>query len=215
MRRSLILFTTVATILTGVSLSFASPPMQTKKVKGSILNAIIDVNALTKALEAKHAKGAEGKATPQGKTSVPSPMDLLKGLKIGGTSTMLAPTPRVRNPFETPDKVRNRIFEVQQRLAAMRARKKKRKKKKKKRIIVSPLQNYDVKTLVVKGVVVGKGTHLAMVIAPDGETYTVKIGDIMGLQDQKVVDITTRGIVLKYDNGTTTMLSLPTEEEVK
>jgi len=126
---------------------------------------------------------------------------------------MVAPEPRVRNPFETPEKVRNRIFEVQQRLAALRASKKKRlKKKKRKRVILSPLQNYDVKTLVVKGVVVGKDTRLAMVVAPDGETYTVKVGDIVGLQDQKVVDVSSRGIVLRYDNGTTTLLSLPKEE---
>jgi hypothetical protein len=43
----------------------------------------------------------------------------------------------------------------------------------------------------------------------------VKLGDIVGLEDQKVVDITPRGIVLRYDNGTTTLLGLPGEEENK
>ncbi len=205
----------LALILTAGWLAYTpattAAPRVPPKGKVSIINAIIDVNALSRALQAKHGKG--GSTSAAAKTQPVSPLNLLQGLKLGGPSPMVAPTPRVRNPFETPDKVRNRIFEVQQRLAAMKARKRRRKKKKKKkRVIVSPLQNYDVKTLVVKGVVVGKDTHLAMVIAPDGETYTVKVGDIMGLKDQKVVDITTRGIVLKYDNGTTTLLSLPKEE---
>ncbi len=199
----IVLFITVLLYYTPVSL-WASMPQ-----KSSLIDAVINVDALTKALEAKHQKGAA-------KGAVVSPNSPEIGVPFGlnilprSQSVVVAPQPRVRNPFETPEKVRNRVFEIQQKLA-MKKRKKK-KKKKKKRVILSPLQTYDLKTLVVKGVVVGRGTHLAMVIAPDGESYTVKIGDIMGLDDLKVVDITSQGIVLKAANGTTSLLSLPKEE---
>jgi type IV pilus assembly protein PilP len=54
---------------------------------------------------------------------------------------------------------------------------------------LTPLQKYDLGQLRLIGVIVGKGEPRAMVIAPDGKSYILKKGTMVGKNDGVVVRI--------------------------
>jgi type IV pilus assembly protein PilP len=58
-----------------------------------------------------------------------------------------------------------------------------------------PIQQFDVETVKVVGIVVDpvSGTQ-AMVRAPSGQTFVVRVGTIMGKNEGEVVEITLQGI---------------------
>lgn len=55
--------------------------------------------------------------------------------------------------------------------------------------IISPLQNYDVNSFVVTAIVWGVSSPTAMVAAPDGQTYVVKTGTLIGRNWGRVIKI--------------------------
>lgn len=57
-----------------------------------------------------------------------------------------------------------------------------------------PLERYELQQLRLIAVMVVRGDQRAMVAAPDGKSYTVKIGDYVGLNGGQVKDIQTREI---------------------
>ena len=62
--------------------------------------------------------------------------------------------------------------------------------------ILSPLQNYEVNSFSVKGIVWGISSPTAMVQAPDGNSYIVKTGTLIGRNWGKVVKIKRDSIVI-------------------
>jgi type IV pilus assembly protein PilP len=54
---------------------------------------------------------------------------------------------------------------------------------------LTPLQKYDLGQLRLIGVIIGKGEPRAMVIAPDGKSYILKKGTMVGKNDGVVVRI--------------------------
>ncbi len=229
------------TIMIVAVVGYSITVMATKssKKKTSLLNAIINVDALTRALQTKKNNGQpppakdngapqismeeffKGFSSPQQPSSQPAEeiaQKLSKAMPLPPP-----PIPKHRNFFAIPPELirqmkaeaeRARMLKEKARMLAEKARReaekarrraqraKRKKRLIKKRIILSPLQNYSVNRLTIKGIMVDHDIHFALVVAPDGETYIVKIGDIVGLRDYKVTDINLDGIVLKEGNST-------------
>lgn len=59
-----------------------------------------------------------------------------------------------------------------------------------------PLERYELRQLRLIAVMVVSGDPRAMVAAPDGKSYTVKIDDYIGINGGKVKDIQTRAIAI-------------------
>ena len=57
-----------------------------------------------------------------------------------------------------------------------------------------PLERYELRQLRLIAVVVVQGNPRAMVAAPDGKSYTVKVDDFIGINGGKVKDIQTRAM---------------------
>jgi len=58
-----------------------------------------------------------------------------------------------------------------------------------------PIQQFDIETAKVVGIVVDPGRlSQAMVRAPSGQTFVVQVGTIMGKNEGEVVEITMQGI---------------------
>jgi type IV pilus assembly protein PilP len=58
-----------------------------------------------------------------------------------------------------------------------------------------PIQQFDIETAKVVGIVVDPGrTTQAMVRAPNGQTFVVRVGTIIGKNEGEVVEITLQGI---------------------
>jgi Tfp pilus assembly protein PilP len=89
--------------------------------------------------------------------------------------------------------------------------------------ITSPLQQFDLKQIEVVGIILGGFGDFARVKAPDGESYTVNVGTLMGLHRGKVIAISENAIQVKetmeYESGKVedveTLLYLDPEEEEK
>ncbi len=62
--------------------------------------------------------------------------------------------------------------------------------------ILTPLQNYEVSSFSVKAVIWGVSSPTALVQAPDGKTYLVKNGTLIGRNWGKVVKIKRDAIVI-------------------
>ena len=61
--------------------------------------------------------------------------------------------------------------------------------------LLPPIQQFDLETVKVVGVVVDPGRQTqAMVRAPNGQTFVVRVGTIMGKNEGEVVEITLQGI---------------------
>jgi len=69
-------------------------------------------------------------------------------------------------------------------------------RKPKKKVITNPLQKYDVRSFVVKGIISTEKGNLALVIAPDGNVYIVREGMYMGNKGEIIKKITSDRIIL-------------------
>jgi Tfp pilus assembly protein PilP len=87
--------------------------------------------------------------------------------------------------------------------------------------ITSPLQQFDLKQIEVVGIILGGLGDFAKVRAPDGESYTINVGTLMGKHRGKVISITDNEILVKetieYESGKveeleTSLLLNPDEE---
>jgi type IV pilus assembly protein PilP len=57
--------------------------------------------------------------------------------------------------------------------------------------IKQPLEQYEIAQLTFRGVVVSpEGQEYALVQRPDGSVASVKVGDYLGLNDGRIVEIT-------------------------
>ena len=89
--------------------------------------------------------------------------------------------------------------------------------------LTSPLQKYDIKQIKVVGIILGGLGDYAKVKAPDGESYTISVGTLMGQHQGKVISISENVILVKetiqYESGKVeeveTPLYLNPEEEGK
>lgn len=91
-------------------------------------------------------------------------------------------------------------------------------------IIKTPLQKFDVKQLKVTGIILGGLGEYARVAAPDGKSYTLLVGTLVGPHDGEVISITDNVVVVKeiyrYESGKveeveTPLYLKPIEEEEK
>jgi type IV pilus assembly protein PilP len=68
-----------------------------------------------------------------------------------------------------------------------------------------PLQQFDVKQLEVTGIILGGLGDYASVKAPDGRSYTLKVGTRVGKHEGKVVSISENVVLvqetLRYESG--------------
>ena len=89
--------------------------------------------------------------------------------------------------------------------------------------LTSPLQKYDIKQIQVVGIILGGLGDYAKVKGPDGESYTISVGTLMGQHQGKVISISENVILVKetiqYESGKVeeveTPLYLNPEEEGK
>jgi len=71
--------------------------------------------------------------------------------------------------------------------------------------ITSPLQQFDLQQIQVVGIILGGFGDFARVKAPDGESYTINVGTLMGKHRGKVIAISENAIEVKetieYESG--------------
>ncbi len=87
--------------------------------------------------------------------------------------------------------------------------------------ILSPLQQFDLQQIVVVGIILGGLGDYARIKAPDGESYTINVGTLMGTHRGKVIAISENAIHVKetieYQSGNVeeleTSLYLDPEED--
>ncbi|MBE0500148.1 MAG: pilus assembly protein PilP [Desulfuromonadales bacterium] len=64
-------------------------------------------------------------------------------------------------------------------------------------IPLTPLQKLDLNQLRLIGLIIGKGSPAAMVIAPDGKSFILKKGVKVGRNNGVVADITTEAVIVE------------------
>lgn len=71
--------------------------------------------------------------------------------------------------------------------------------------LTSPLQKFDLKQIKVVGIILGGLGDYARVLAPDGQSYTINVGTLMGKNKGKVLTIQENLILVKetiqYESG--------------
>lgn len=79
--------------------------------------------------------------------------------------------------------------------------------------IVSPLQEYDLDELKLTGIIIGGLGDYARVKAPDGKSYTINIGTLMGKHEGKVISISDNIVLVKetirYESGNVEEVETP------
>ena len=69
----------------------------------------------------------------------------------------------------------------------------------------TPLQEFDVKQLKLTGIILGSLGDYARVEAPDGKSYTIRIGTLVGKHDGQVISINDNAVIIKeiirYESG--------------
>ena len=69
----------------------------------------------------------------------------------------------------------------------------------------TPLQKFEVKQLKVTGIILGSLGDYARIVAPDGKSYTINVGTLMGMHEGEVISITDNSIIVKetirYESG--------------
>jgi type IV pilus assembly protein PilP len=72
-------------------------------------------------------------------------------------------------------------------------------------VVKTPLQKFDVNQLKVTGIILGGLGEFARVAAPDGKSYTLNIGTLVGPHEGEVVTITDNAVIVKeiirYESG--------------
>lgn len=68
-----------------------------------------------------------------------------------------------------------------------------------------PLQKFEVNQLKITGIVLGSFGDYARVVAPDGKSYTVNVGTLVGTHEGEVISITDNVVVVReivrYESG--------------
>jgi type IV pilus assembly protein PilP len=71
--------------------------------------------------------------------------------------------------------------------------------------ILSPLQEFGLEELKLTGIIIGGLGDYARVKAPDGKSYTINVGTLMGKHEGKVISITDNIVLVKetfrYEGG--------------
>jgi Tfp pilus assembly protein PilP len=63
--------------------------------------------------------------------------------------------------------------------------------------ILTPLQKFELKQLKITGIILGGLGDYARVSAPDGKSYTINVGTLIGKSEGKVVSITSNIVLVK------------------
>lgn len=71
--------------------------------------------------------------------------------------------------------------------------------------ILSPLQEFELEELKLTGIIIGGLGDYARVRAPDGKSYTINVGTLMGKHEGKVISISDNIVLVKetfrYEGG--------------
>ena len=77
----------------------------------------------------------------------------------------------------------------------------------------TPLQKFDVNTLKVTGIILGSLGDYARIEAPDGKSYTINVGTLVGMHEGEVVSIAENSVVvrevIRYESGKVEELETP------
>lgn len=80
-------------------------------------------------------------------------------------------------------------------------------------LLKAPLQKFDINTLKLTGIILGSLGDYARVEAPDGKSYTINVGTLMGMHEGEVTTISENSVVvretLRYESGKVEELETP------
>lgn len=80
-------------------------------------------------------------------------------------------------------------------------------------VIETPLQKFPIDQLQIRGIILGGLGDYARITAPDGKSYTISIGTLVGNQEGKVTSITENAIIVKeivrYESGKSEEIETP------
>ena len=65
---------------------------------------------------------------------------------------------------------------------------------------VHPLLQYEVQEYILMAVIVSEKTKIALIRANNGGEYFIKIDDLLGKSEGKIIDITGQGILVSENN---------------
>ncbi len=69
----------------------------------------------------------------------------------------------------------------------------------------TPLQKVDLNQLKITGIILGSLGDYARILAPDGKSYTVNVGTLIGTHEGEVISITENTVVvreiIRYESG--------------
>ena len=72
-------------------------------------------------------------------------------------------------------------------------------------VLKSPLQKFDINTLKLTGIILGSLGDYARVVAPDGKSYTINVGTLVGMHEGEVITIDDNSVIVKeimrYESG--------------
>ncbi len=72
-------------------------------------------------------------------------------------------------------------------------------------VIQTPLQKFPLDQMKLTGLILGGLGDYARLVAPDGKSYTINIGTLVGNQEGKVISITENAVIVKeiirYESG--------------
>ena len=66
--------------------------------------------------------------------------------------------------------------------------------------VVHPLLQYEVQDYILMAVIVSKKIKLGLIRANNGGEYFIKIDDLLGKSEGKIIDITGQGILVSENN---------------
>ncbi len=162
--------TLAAALAAGQALAQTPPPPAVAQAVKSAAQAV--AQPAPPAAPAVVAPAAPGAPAPmvQPATAAPAPAG---GLLVPGSEFRYDPTGR-RDPFKSLLQLEKKQRDVS---------------------LLPPIQQFDLETVKVVGVIVDPKTGAqAMVRAPNGQTFVVKKGTIIGKNEGEVIEITLQGI---------------------
>lgn len=72
-------------------------------------------------------------------------------------------------------------------------------------VLKAPLQKFDINTLKLTGIILGSLGDYARVVAPDGKSYTINVGTLVGMHEGEVITINDNSVIVKeimrYESG--------------
>jgi type IV pilus assembly protein PilP len=80
-------------------------------------------------------------------------------------------------------------------------------------LLKTPLQKFEVNTLKVTGIILGSLGDYARIEAPDGKSYTINVGTLVGMHEGEVSSISENSVVvretIRYESGKVEELETP------